>query len=162
MDSLDLTILDYLQRDGRTPYTEIAQATGVSEGTVRNRVYRLMDDHVIQIVGMVDSYQLGFDAPAIIGVAVHGDDLEGIAAQIAALPEVSYLLMVSGSFDLIIEVMCRDRDHLAQFLNHSLRKAPGIARIESFLILRTMKSDFAVRPLLESSLDQDDDDASHR
>jgi Lrp/AsnC family transcriptional regulator, regulator for asnA, asnC and gidA len=146
MDDIDLAILSLLQRDGRKPYTEIASALGISEGTVRNRVYRLLEDQVIQIVGQVDPYHLGFDAPAIMGVSVNPLQLESAAQQISAFPEVSYLLMVSGSYDLIVEAMCRDREHLANFLNQKLRLVPGVQSVHSFLILRTLKADYEIRP----------------
>lgn len=151
MDELDLAILSHLQRDGRKPYTEIAQILGVSEGTVRNRVYRLLEEQVIQIVGQVDPYHLGFDAPAIMGVSVHPSEVESAANQIASFPEVSYLLMVSGDYDLIVEVMCRNREHLTNFLNQSLRKVPGVLSVHTFLILRTLKADYEVRPSLDAT-----------
>jgi Lrp/AsnC family transcriptional regulator for asnA, asnC and gidA len=146
MDDIDLAILSLLQRDGRRPYTEIASALGISEGTVRNRVYRLLEDQVIQIVGQVDPDHLGFDAPAIMGVSVNPLQLESAAQQISAFPEVSYLLMVSGSYDLIVEAMCRNREHLANFLNQKLRQVPGVQSVHSFLILRTLKADYEIRP----------------
>ncbi len=121
MDDLDLAILSLLQRDGRRPFTEIAQTLGVSEGTVRNRVYRLLDEQIIQIVGQVDPEHLGFDAPAIMGVSVQPSEVEAAAEKIATFGEVSYLLLVSGEYDLIVEVMCEDREHLSQFLNQKLR-----------------------------------------
>lgn len=145
MDDLDFAILSQLQRDGRKPYTEIALLLGVSEGTVRNRVYKMLDEQVIQIVGQLDPYHLGFDAPAIMGVSVHPADVESAADAIAAFPEVSYLLMVSGEYDLIVEVMCKDRKHLSQFLNKSLRKVPGVLSVHTFLILKTLKADIEIR-----------------
>jgi Lrp/AsnC family transcriptional regulator for asnA, asnC and gidA len=150
MDQLDRTILAMLQRDGRKPYTEIAQATGVSEGTVRNRVARLVQEQAIQIVGLIDPQQLGFDAPALIGVSIRGADLETAARQIAAFPEVSYLVMVSGEYDLLVEVLCRDREHLAGFLNQQLRKVPGVFHSQTFLILRTFKMAYGAEPSLLS------------
>jgi Lrp/AsnC family transcriptional regulator for asnA, asnC and gidA len=146
MDDLDIAILSLLQRDGRRPYTEIAHALGVSEGTVRNRVYRLLEEQVIQIVGQVDPYHLGFDAPAIMGISVQPASVEAAAEQIAAFPEVSYLLLVSGEFDLIVEVMCEDREHLGNFLNQKLRQVPGVQSIHTFLILKTVKADYEVHP----------------
>lgn len=152
MDELDLAILAMLQRDGRRPYTEMAAELGVSEGTVRNRVYRLLDEQIIQIVGQVDPAQFGFDAPAMMGITVQPAEIEKAAEQIAAFPEVSYLLMVSGGYDLIVEVMCRDRQHLTTFLNQSLRKVPGVSGIHTFLILRTLKADYEVHPTLGGGL----------
>ncbi|MCU0488097.1 MAG: Lrp/AsnC family transcriptional regulator [Anaerolineales bacterium] len=145
MDDLDFAILSLLQRDGRRPFTEIAQTLGVSEGTVRNRVYRLLDEQVIQIVGQVDPEHLGFDAPAIMGVSVQPSEVEAAAEKIAAFGEVSYLLLVSGEYDLIVEVMCEDREHLSQFLNQKLRKVPGVQSVHTFLILKTIKADYEIR-----------------
>ena len=146
MDQLDLNILAHLQRDGRMPYTEIASDLGVSEGTIRNRVTRLVDEQIVQIVGLVDPHRLDFDAPAMIGVTVQGADLDVVAATIADYPEVSYLVIVSGEYDLIVEVMCRDREHLATFLNQQLRKVPGVARTQTFVILNTYKMAYGARP----------------
>jgi Lrp/AsnC family transcriptional regulator for asnA, asnC and gidA len=146
MDDLDISILSHLQRDGRKPFTEIAQQLGVSEGTVRNRVYRLLDEQIIQIIGQVDTDHLGFDAPAIMGVSVQPTEVEAACEHIAAFPEVSYLLMVSGEYDLIVEVMCENREHLSQFLNQKLRKVPGVQNIHTFLILKTIKADYEIRP----------------
>lgn len=144
MDDLDLAILALLQRNGRRPYTDIAHTLGVSEGTVRNRVYRLLDEQVIQIVGQVDPDHLGFDAPAIMGVSVKPQEVEMVAQQIAAFPEVSYLLTVSGEYDLIVEVACQDREHLGRFLNEKLRIIPGVQSIHTFLILKTIKADYEI------------------
>ena len=100
---------------------------------------------------MVDPYNLGFDAPAMIGVSVDPPKLESAAEIIAALEEVSYLVMVSGEFDLIVEVMCQDRESLAQFLNQKLRQVPGITRTQTYLILRTFKMAYGANPNVSSS-----------
>jgi Lrp/AsnC family transcriptional regulator for asnA, asnC and gidA len=139
MDKLDLSILASLQIDGRRPFTDIAQELGVSEGTVRNRVAKLIDQEVLQIVGMVDPSSLGLNSPAMIGVSIAEGDIEQIAAEIASYSEVSYLIMVSGEFDFIAEVLCKDREHLANFLNYKLRKVPGVERTQTFMTLRTFK-----------------------
>lgn len=139
MDELDLAILASLQTNGRRPFTDIAQKLEVSEGTVRNRVARLLEDKVLHIVGLVDPNSLGFNAPAIIGVSIVEGDIEKIASEIAQFHEVSYLIMVSGEFDLIVEVLCKDREHLADFLNQSLRRVEGVGKTQTFMTLRTFK-----------------------
>ncbi|HLC03801.1 MAG TPA: Lrp/AsnC family transcriptional regulator [Anaerolineales bacterium] len=148
MDALDLAIVEQLQLDGRKPYTEIAQALSVSEGTVRNRVSRLVDDQILQIVGVVDPHILGKDAPALIGVTLQPGDWDPAIRKIANFEEVSYLVLVSGEFDLLVEVMCSDRDHLAEFLNAKLRRVPGVVHTKTFTILRTYKLAFGARPVL--------------
>jgi Lrp/AsnC family transcriptional regulator for asnA, asnC and gidA len=149
MDKLDLSILACLQRNGRMPFTEIAQEVNVSEGTVRNRVARLIEKRAVHIVGLIDPSQLGFDAPAMIGVSVQGGDIETTAAEILNFPEVSYLIMVSGEFDLFVEVLCRDREHLATFLNQKLRQVSGITRTQSFITLRTFKMAYGAPPMID-------------
>ena len=147
MDKIDLKIIDHLQSDGRKPFTDIAKDLGVSEGTVRNRVARLLEDRALQIVGMIDPIQMGFDAPAMIGVSVRPSMLESVAKTAASFPEVSYLIMVSGEFDLFIEVLCRDRNHLANFLNEKLMRVPGITRTPTFLTLKTYKMAYGASPM---------------
>jgi Lrp/AsnC family transcriptional regulator for asnA, asnC and gidA len=151
MDDLDLSILASLQVDGRRPYTDIAQELGVSEGTVRNRVSKLIDKQILHIVGLVDRGSLGFNAPAVIGVSISEGDIEQIASEIAAYSEVSYLIMVSGEFDLIVEVLCKNREHLANFLNSELRKVPGVERTQTFMILRTFKMAYGSSSIIPKS-----------
>jgi Lrp/AsnC family transcriptional regulator for asnA, asnC and gidA len=148
LDELDLAIVRRLQKDGRKPYTEIAQELDVSEGTIRNRVSRLVEDQILHIVGMVDPYQLGMDAPALIGVTLEPGDWDPTISVIANFEEVSYLVLVSGEFDLMVEVMCRDRDHLANFLNEKLRRVSGVVRTQTLTILRTYKMAYGARPTL--------------
>lgn len=151
MDKIDLELIAILQKDGRVPFTEIAKRLNISEGTVRNRLARLQEQEILQVVGLVDPYNLGFDAPAMIGVSVAPPKLESAAEKIAAFEEVSYLIMVSGEVDLIVEVMCRDRESLARFLNEKLRQVPGITRTQTYLILRTYKMAYGARPTLRAS-----------
>lgn len=150
MDKIDLDIIALLQRNGRRAYTEIAKTLEVSEGTVRNRVARLVDDKIIQIVGMADPYQLGFDAPAIIGVSVSPQQMDEVARKLAALPQVSYLVMVSGEYDLLVEVMCKDRDELTKILNEKVRPIAGVTRTQTFFILHTYKMAYGALPMLPS------------
>ncbi len=149
MDQIDLDIISILQSDGRKPFTDIAKELDISEGTVRNRVARLLQERVLQIIGMVDPYRLGFDAPAIIGVSVQPPMLETVANTIAKFPEVSYLIMVSGEFDLLVEVLCRDRDHLANFLNEKLLHVPGITNTQTSMILHTFKMAYGALPAVD-------------
>lgn len=139
MDETDLAIIRYLQNDGRRPYTEIAEYLKVSEGTVRNRVARLIDDGILHIVGIADPYRLGYNSPAIIGIGIEPGHIEMAAAEIARFPEVSYLVVTAGSFDLLLEIFCRDNDHLVDFLHHRLQKVEGVRSTQTFMILQTYK-----------------------
>ena len=147
MDKTDLSILSLLQKDARRSFTDMAHELGISEGTVRNRVSRMLEKKAVQLVGLIDPNQFGFDAPAMIGVTVQSNLLEKAAIEIAQFPEVSYLVMSSGEYDLIVEVLCRDREHLAEFLNEKLRQIEGIYRTQTFMILRTFKVAYSADPM---------------
>ena len=147
MDKTDLSILSLLQKDARRSFTDIANELGVSEGTVRNRVSRMLEKKAVQFVGLIDPNQFGFDAPAMIGVTVQSNLLEEAATEMAQFPEVSYLVMSSGEYDLIVEVLCRDREHLATFLNEKLRQINGVQRTQTFMILRTFKMAYSADPV---------------
>ena len=154
MDQIDLDIITYLQSDGRRPFTDIAKALDISEGTVRNRVARLMQERVLQIVGMVDPYRLGYDAPAVISISVQPPLLNQVAKTIAKFPEVSYLIMVSGDYDLLVEVLCKDRDHLANFLNQKLLKVSGITNTQTSMVLHTYKMSYGALPDIGNGPDE--------
>ena len=147
MDERDFEILEFLRRDGRIPFTEIAKEIGVAEGTVRNRVAKLQENKTLQIIGLTDPHRLGYDAPAIIGVSVQPPFLESVAEAIAALPEVSYLIMVAGEYDLIVEVLCRDRQTLADVLREKLQQIEGVLRTKTFIILHTYKMAMGAQPV---------------
>ena len=147
MDKTDLAILSLLQKDARRSFTDIANELNISEGTVRNRVSRLVEKRSIQLGGFIDPNPLGFEAPAMIGVTVQSNLLEEAATQIAQFPEVSYLVMSSGEYDLLVEVLCRDREHLAAFLNENLRQVEGVLRTQTFMILRTFKMAYSADPV---------------
>ena len=148
MDQLDLEIIAHLQTDGRKPLTEIARALNVSEGTIRNRVSQLIENQTIQIVGMADPHQLGYDAPAIIAVSVQPNKLEDVVRKLADIREVSYLIYISGDFDLMVEVMCKDRESITKLLNEQIRSTKGVTRTQTFFILNTYKMAFGALPVL--------------
>lgn len=139
MDKIDRAIITRLQYDGRAPYTDIAAELGISEGSVRHRVRRLIDSGVLQIVGIVEPQFLGWNAAGMIGVTVQAGKVDAVARQLAQFPEVSYLFMASGGFDLFVEVYCRDMDHFVSFLNQKLQLVPGVQRAETFMILKMYK-----------------------
>jgi len=139
LDETDRAIIAHLQYDGRMPFTDIAAELGISEGSVRRRVKRLVDSGVLQIVGIVEPQYLDWQAAGMIGVTVQAGEVDAVAHQIAQFPEVSYLFMASGGFDLFVEVYCRDREHLASFLGQKLQRVPGVERTETFMILKMYK-----------------------
>jgi len=139
LDEKDRAIVSLLQYDGRTPFTKIAEELNITEGSVRQRVKRLIDSRKLQIVGIAQPKEMGWNEAGIIGINVQADRITEVADAIAQLPEVTYLIQAAGEFDLFAEVYCRDRDHFVSFLNNRLQKIPGVDRTQSYLILKMHK-----------------------
>jgi Lrp/AsnC family transcriptional regulator for asnA, asnC and gidA len=139
VDELDQIILQTLQEDGRIPFTHIARQADVSETTIRIRYRNLVEEGIVHTVGIVDPYALGFQAPAIIGVSAEPGMIDQIAKVIAELPEASYLVMTLGSFDLIVEVFCRDLPHLTSLIENQIHMIPGVRSTETLMIARSYK-----------------------
>lgn len=131
LDETDRVLLRELQRDGRASYTALAEATGLSAPAVRQRVQRLRDEGVVQIVGVTDPMALGLPVMALIGVRVDGDVHE-VADRIGELPGVIYVVLTAGSFDLFAEVVCREPAELLAVLNDHIKRVPGVTRAEAF------------------------------
>ena len=141
LDQANRAIIEALQRDGRQPYGAIAQAVGLSEAAVRRRVQRLRETGVMQIVAVTDPLQLGFTRQAMIGLTVEGD-VRVVADKLSALPEVDYVVMCAGSFDLLAEVVCEDDERLLAVLNDSVRSIAGVRATETFLYLKLAKQTY--------------------
>jgi Lrp/AsnC family transcriptional regulator for asnA, asnC and gidA len=142
LDEVDKRIIEQLQQDGRRPYTQIAPAVGLSEAAVRQRVQRLIDSGVMQIVGVTDPKMLGFGRQAMIGLSVEGDT-RTIADALAALDEVVYVVLTAGSLDLLVEVVVEDDEHLLELLNDKIRSIEGVRDTETFMYLRIHKETYA-------------------
>ena len=141
LDSANRAIIEQLQADGRRSYAAIATAVGLSEAAVRQRVQRLLDSGVMQIVAVTDPMQLGFTRQAMVGVRADGD-LGEVADKLAALPEVDYVVVTEGSFDLLVEVVCNDDQHLLALLNNAIRAVPGVRDSETFVYLKLAKQTY--------------------
>jgi len=138
LDEVSKAIIEQLQQDGRRPYATIGKAVGLSEAAVRHRVQRLIDSGVIQVVAVTNPLQVGFPRAAMIGITVEGD-LEAVAAEVEALPEVDYLVICAGNFDLMAEVVAEDDDHLLEIINRRIRPIAGVRRTETFVYLQLRK-----------------------
>lgn len=138
LDAAAKGIIEQLQEDGRRAYATIGKAVGLSEAAVRQRVQRLQESGVIQIVAVTDPLQVGFRRQAMIGIRADGD-LNELAEQVAAIPEVDYVVVTAGSFDVLVEVVCEDDEHLLTLLNASIRALPGVRSTETFVYLRLHK-----------------------
>jgi Lrp/AsnC family transcriptional regulator for asnA, asnC and gidA len=139
IDEIDLQIIKILNKDGRTPFSQIAQKLGVSAGMIRQRYQRLVQDGVLQVVAVTNPLLMGFTTMAQIGVKVDVGHLQEIADQIAAFDEVIYLVLITGSYDLHIEIVCRDKAHLLDFLTNKLHSVEGIKDSETFICMEIAK-----------------------
>lgn len=139
LDKLDFEILSFLQEDGRMSFTVIADKLKVSIGTVRTRFNKLIEDGTVNIIGRVDPDKVGFRCYAHIAVFVRPATLkEKVALKISKLPEVSFLAMTSGDYDLEVDVMCRDNNHLVDFVN-DISKIEGVHQTKTTIYFKVYK-----------------------
>ncbi|MEM9656235.1 MAG: Lrp/AsnC family transcriptional regulator [Actinomycetota bacterium] len=138
VDELDHEIIRALQEDSRLPFTEIAKRLGVVEGTVRNRVSRLVADGTLRLGATFDFAKLGFNSSAFLSIRVRGDRFDQVAEALKEIPEVSYLLVVTGDYDLMAELTCRDSDHLMA-TTRKIRGLPDVAATTTQTILHVYK-----------------------
>jgi Lrp/AsnC family transcriptional regulator, regulator for asnA, asnC and gidA len=141
LDAISKQIIEQLQQDGRRSYAAIGKAVGLSEAAVRQRVQKLLDQGVMQIVAVTDPLTVGFRRQAMVGVNVEGD-VESVADALAAMSECEYVVMTAGSFDLMVEIVCEDDDHLLDVINKRIRAVPGVRSTESFVYLKLKKQTY--------------------
>jgi Lrp/AsnC family transcriptional regulator for asnA, asnC and gidA len=141
LDEISKRIIEQLQQDGRRSYAAIGKAVGLSEAAVRQRVQRLTDAGVMQIVAVTDPMMLGFHRQTMIGIKCEGD-LERVADHLAGMDEIDYVVITSGSFDLLVEVVCEDDDQLLEILSR-VRMAPTVTSTETFVYLKLRKQTYS-------------------
>jgi Lrp/AsnC family transcriptional regulator for asnA, asnC and gidA len=141
LDDISKRIIEQLQQDGRRSYAAIGKAVGLSEAAVRQRVQRLQDTGVMQIVAVTDPLTLGFRRQAMIAIKCD-NDLEKVADHLAAMDEIDYVVITAGSFDLLAEVVCEDDDHLLRILAR-LRTVPSVTSTETFVYLKLRKQTYS-------------------
>jgi Lrp/AsnC family transcriptional regulator, regulator for asnA, asnC and gidA len=142
VSALDKRIIEHLQADGRRPFTQIAADLGVSEAAVRARTNRLVERGVLQVVGVTDPLRLGFQQMAMIGVKCEAERLMAVAEEIAGFPEVDYVVVTAGSYDLLVETVAEDNEALLRFLADRLRRVQGVRETETFVYLRMVKQTY--------------------
>jgi Lrp/AsnC family transcriptional regulator for asnA, asnC and gidA len=142
VDDVAKRIIEELQRDGRRSYAALAKTVGLSEAAVRQRVQRLIDSGVMQVVAVTDPLQVGFTRQAMIGLRVEGNLIE-VAERLAEIDEVDYVVLTAGSFDILLEVVCEDDDHLLRLLSERIRRLPGVRDTETFVYLRLAKQSYS-------------------
>jgi Lrp/AsnC family transcriptional regulator for asnA, asnC and gidA len=142
LDDIDKAIIRELQLDGRTPYAKLGPAVGLSQAAVRQRVQRLIENGVMQVVAVTDPLMLGFNLEALIGVEVDGD-LRAVASKLAEVDNVDYVVVTTGRFDLVVEVVCRDHKELLHIINDVIRATPGVRATETFTYLHLEKQTYS-------------------
>ncbi|MCU0271938.1 MAG: Lrp/AsnC family transcriptional regulator [Acidimicrobiales bacterium] len=142
LDDIDKAIIRELQQDGRMSYADLGPAVGLSQAAVRQRVQRLIERNVMQVVAVTDPTRVGFSLQAMLGITAEGD-VRAVAAAIAAVPEMSYVVITAGRYDILAEVVARDADALLDLVNERIRSIPGVTRTETLTYLRLEKQTYA-------------------
>ncbi|WP_309128230.1 Lrp/AsnC family transcriptional regulator [Microbacterium sp.] len=132
LDDVSKRIIELLQQDGRRPYAEIGRAVGLSEAAVRQRVQRLTESGIMQIVAVTDPRQLGFARMAMIGIRVQGDPRE-VAEAVKAYDEIAYVVVTLGAYDVLAEAICETDEDLLELVSTRVRTIPGVVHTECFL-----------------------------
>jgi len=139
LDETDLAIIEALRKDGRAAFAQIAEQLGVSAGMIRLRYNRLSEQGYLRVVAITNPLRMGYKSMAMIGLRVDGAKLLEVSEKISKLEEVVYLVISSGRFDLFAEVVCRDHDHLLEFITNKLSVIEGVRDSESFMHLKIAK-----------------------
>jgi Lrp/AsnC family transcriptional regulator for asnA, asnC and gidA len=147
LDAAERRMVELLQQDGRLTVAQLARSLGVTDVTARRKLKRLLGDGIIRVVATVDPFDVGYETPVIIGLKVQRGELDAVAEQLSALPQVRYVGASTGRVDLIIEVVIRTNQDLADFLMNELAQIDGITDSETNLIVRIYKQswDWAIR-----------------
>ena len=141
LDDTDKAIIEALQVDGRLSYADLGPRVGLSQAAARQRVKRLLDAGVIQVVAVTDPAQLGFAVQVMVGISVEGD-VRKVAAELSMIEEVPYVVITTGRFDLIIELVCADTSALLDLVNDRVRTVPGVRTTELFTYLDLVKQTY--------------------
>jgi Lrp/AsnC family transcriptional regulator for asnA, asnC and gidA len=139
LDTTDREIVRALQSNGRTSNTEIGRALGLTETTIRKRITRLIDDGLVNIVAVPTPLAVGLTTTAIIGVSVQLGNLEAVSRELSTYPEVRYLGLSTGRYDIILEAFFSDTEHLLSFVSDKLGALPEVTSVETSIILRVDK-----------------------
>ena len=143
LDDIDREIIRLLQEDGRMPFLTIANQLGLAEGTVRRRVGKLLDEEILKIVGITDPFKVGMNTVAIVGMRVERPRIDEIALTLSSMPEVRYVALSTGNFDLVVEVVVKNNDELLTFLIKKLSEIPGILNTGTSIVLKVAKQNLA-------------------
>jgi Lrp/AsnC family transcriptional regulator for asnA, asnC and gidA len=139
LDDIDRAVIESMRKDGRMAFSQIAEQLNVSPGMIRLRYNRLVELGYLKVVAVTNPLMMGKRTMAMIGVRTDGRKILEVANQLTAFDEVVYVVVVSGRYDLMIEVFCRDHEDLLNFLTEKLAKVDGVRETESFMHLKIVK-----------------------
>ena len=142
IDELDKAITRHLQVDGRMPYSKLGPAVGLSQAAARQRVQRLVDRGVMQVVAVTDPAMLGFAVQALVGIEVAGD-VRAAADALGEWDEIEYVVITAGRYDVFAEVVCSDMAHLLELVNDRIRRLDGVSGTEIFSYLHLTKQTYS-------------------
>jgi Lrp/AsnC family transcriptional regulator for asnA, asnC and gidA len=142
LDNVSKAIIEELQQDGRRSYAAIGKVVGMSEAAVRQRVQRLTETGVMQVVAVTDPMQLGFARQAMVGVRAHGP-VAPVADALAALDDVDYVVITTGAYDVLVEVVAESDAHLLEIISDRIRAIPGVEATETFMYLKLRKQTYS-------------------
>jgi Lrp/AsnC family transcriptional regulator for asnA, asnC and gidA len=142
LDDVSKAIIEQLQQDGRRSYAAIGKVVGLSEAAVRQRVQRLTESGVMQVVAVTDPLQLGFARQAMVGIRARGE-LESVAEALGELQEVDYVVITAGSYDILVEVVAESDDHLLELISLKIRTIPNVESTETFMYLKLQKQTYS-------------------
>lgn len=140
-DSINRRLIQLLNENGRRSFTELASIVGISEAAARQRVNKLVASEVIKVVAVPDPAALGFQRKALIGIR-HEGSLGPLAEKMSSLAEVSKVVVTAGGFDILIEVFCKDDEHLVNLINERIRSIEGVQTTETFVYLQEEKQSY--------------------
>lgn len=138
LDAVNKAIIEQLQKDGRRTYGSIGESVGLSEAAVRQRVQKMRDAGIMQIVAVTDPLQVGFRCQAMVGIRTDGD-ARAVAERLAAVESIDYVVLCAGSFDILVELVCEDEESMLELLNGVIRQTPGVRDSETFMYLKLAK-----------------------
>lgn len=139
IDANDAAIIRELQRDGRASFRDIGRRLGLSERTVSNHYARLVEERALQVIAVGNPLNLGFRAMAWLGVTLsEGADLERAAALLGDIPGLDYVIVPSGRYDLLCELVCRDSDEMLGTLDNRIGAITEVAHVDTFVCLRVL------------------------
>ncbi|MBA2953416.1 AsnC family transcriptional regulator [Nocardioides sp. MAH-18] len=142
LDDVSKAIIEQLQQDGRRSYAAIGKEVGLSEAAVRQRVQRLIEAGIMQVVAVTDPIELGFARQAMVGIRVSGP-VDTVADRLAELDEVDYVVVTAGTYDVLVEVVCESDEHLLELISGRIRAIEGVSATETFMYLQLRKQTYS-------------------